>query len=50
MLHSVLHFANYYVKILKIKMRKDHSTGFCAFSINIKADNGNRTRLSSLGS
>ena len=23
MLHSVLHFANYYVKILKIKMRKD---------------------------
>ena len=22
MLHSVLHFANYYVKILKIKMRK----------------------------
>ena len=26
------------------------STGFCAFSINIRADNGNRTRLSSLGS
>ena len=23
MLHSVLHFANYYVKILKIEMRKD---------------------------
>ena len=22
MLHSVLHFANYYIKILKIKMRK----------------------------